>query len=304
MSRTFSPIRVNPESPNVLGRMLRGAHFNVIGGPICGPISQLWWWQVDFNGVVGWATEGQNNEYWLAPVGEVTTLQPTAPPTPDAVVSTLPPPTPEPLNSNGVPSSFQPICRLLTAESFDGDIAVNSWREDTTPNGSVSIRNGAYEITIEPDSNAPGNQPIVVGGLLDQSFGNVRVEALIRSSVFASGEDRTGLLFRGQDDQSFLAFIIRSDGSFRVVRVISGGLDSEGKVLVDWTPSDAIRLGNGEANTLRIDMRGSRIELYINRQLVARLTEDEWREGRVGFFGASWEEATFSLDYIRFCGNP
>jgi hypothetical protein len=34
-----------------------------LAGPVCG--ENLAWWQVDYNGLVGWTAEGQGNEYWL-----------------------------------------------------------------------------------------------------------------------------------------------------------------------------------------------------------------------------------------------
>lgn len=300
VSRDFSPLRVNPESIEVRGRMLRGARFTVIGGPVCGTTAGLRWWEVNYNGITGWAVEGQGEQYWLAPLGDNLAVTPGVSATVTATPgSTL---TPAPVVSGGVPSSFQPICRVITADSFDNDSSANDWRQDTTPNASIGIRNGAYEITFSEPADER-LQPSAVGGLRNFSFGNMRVEALIRASVFSTGEDRTGLLVRVQDDESFLAFTIRSDGAYRIARFEGGGR-ADGEDIIGWTPSGAIRVGDGAVNTLRIDVRGSRLELYINRQLVARVTDELWTDGRVAFVGASWDMATFSLDYIRFCENP
>jgi hypothetical protein len=43
-----------------------GGIFRVIGGPVC-----AWgyrWWQVDYNGTIGWTAEGENTTYWLEPI--------------------------------------------------------------------------------------------------------------------------------------------------------------------------------------------------------------------------------------------
>lgn len=60
-----------------------GAAFTVTAGPICA--DELAWWQVNFNGIVGWTAEGEGRVYWLEPAGIV------PPPTPLPTVCTLAP---------------------------------------------------------------------------------------------------------------------------------------------------------------------------------------------------------------------
>jgi uncharacterized protein YraI len=60
-------LRAQPNTAsNVLALIPGGGQFSVIGGPQCG--ENTTWWQVNYNGVVGWTMEGQNGEYWLEPV--------------------------------------------------------------------------------------------------------------------------------------------------------------------------------------------------------------------------------------------
>ena len=47
-----------------------GAEFKVLAGPECDPVDQIRWWQVDFNGTIGWTAEGEGDEYYLALPGE------------------------------------------------------------------------------------------------------------------------------------------------------------------------------------------------------------------------------------------
>jgi LysM repeat protein len=70
--------RVTPGSPNrlrltpgtngaVIGEIPGGATFTIVGGPQCG--SEGWiWWQVDYNGTLGWTAEGDSGTVWLDPV--------------------------------------------------------------------------------------------------------------------------------------------------------------------------------------------------------------------------------------------
>lgn len=48
-----------------LGYIPGGATFTVLSGPVCE--SNLGWWQVNYNGLIGWTAEGQNGIYWLEP---------------------------------------------------------------------------------------------------------------------------------------------------------------------------------------------------------------------------------------------
>ncbi|RMF81161.1 MAG: hypothetical protein D6737_05840 [Chloroflexi bacterium] len=49
-----------------IGQIPPGQPFTVLAGPQCG--EGLAWWQVNFNGLVGWTAEGSGNVYWLEPL--------------------------------------------------------------------------------------------------------------------------------------------------------------------------------------------------------------------------------------------
>ena len=50
----------------VLGEIPGGGYVSVLSGPACGPEGR-YWWQVNYNGIVGWTPEGQGSTYWLEP---------------------------------------------------------------------------------------------------------------------------------------------------------------------------------------------------------------------------------------------
>jgi len=52
-------------SGGVIGQIPAGAAFSVLSGPICGENTA--WFQVNYNGVVGWTVEGNGSTYWLEP---------------------------------------------------------------------------------------------------------------------------------------------------------------------------------------------------------------------------------------------
>jgi hypothetical protein len=50
----------------VMGEMPGGSFFSVLGGPQCDGEGR-YWWQVNYNGVVGWTPEGEGVTYWVEP---------------------------------------------------------------------------------------------------------------------------------------------------------------------------------------------------------------------------------------------
>ncbi len=55
---------MGPESA-VTGEIPSGGVFTVLNGPTCA--NGYNWWQVNYNGTIGWTAEGQNQDYWLEP---------------------------------------------------------------------------------------------------------------------------------------------------------------------------------------------------------------------------------------------
>jgi hypothetical protein len=51
----------------VIGEIPGGASFTIVGGPQCGAEGWLWW-QVNYNGTIGWTAEGDTTTYWLEPI--------------------------------------------------------------------------------------------------------------------------------------------------------------------------------------------------------------------------------------------
>ncbi len=66
VAQSYSSIRESIGSSTVLATMPGGAVFAILDGPVCsGP---HYWYQVSYNGVVGWVAEGNLGNYWLEPV--------------------------------------------------------------------------------------------------------------------------------------------------------------------------------------------------------------------------------------------
>jgi hypothetical protein len=70
--------RVTPGDPNWVhegpgkrtaktGEIPADETFDVLDGPRCDPATRMNYWQVRYNGLTGWTSEGQGTEYWLLP---------------------------------------------------------------------------------------------------------------------------------------------------------------------------------------------------------------------------------------------
>lgn len=49
-----------------IGQIPPGGIFTVLSGPTC--VEGLNWWQVNYNGIIGWTPEGGSGQYWLEPL--------------------------------------------------------------------------------------------------------------------------------------------------------------------------------------------------------------------------------------------
>jgi hypothetical protein len=59
-------IRTDPSTSSTqIGQIPGGELFIVLQGPTCA--DNLAWWQVNYNGTIGWTVEGQDQTYWLDP---------------------------------------------------------------------------------------------------------------------------------------------------------------------------------------------------------------------------------------------
>ena len=71
--------RVTPGDPNrmreapntssqIIGQIPGEGVFTVLEGPICDHTNGIAWWNVDYQGLIGWTAEGQGASYWIEPL--------------------------------------------------------------------------------------------------------------------------------------------------------------------------------------------------------------------------------------------
>jgi serine/threonine protein kinase len=279
-ARALNVRRGSGTSFSTLAQLQIGETFRVIEGPICG--ENFAWFRIEARSgaVIGWVAEGDEDSYFIAPseLGDPLTT-----------------------------FSLKPDCEIVLQDDFETDSSPNAWFTDSTERYVVDIFNGAYNLQINflrdgvvGDPQGEG-APILWGSLSDYMVGNDTVEAVITSSLFTEDDDvRTGLWLRYQDEQNFLAFMMRGDGAYRIARYQDGVFTD----LVDWTQNGAINTGDGATNTMRVELVDDTYTLYINGQFMATASDATWEEGRLAFWGASPRTpVTFALDYFRICAS-
>jgi serine/threonine-protein kinase len=288
--RADDPLPVNVRSgpgttfPRVAQMPIREV-FEVLEGPICA--QNLAWYRIlTRSRVEGWIAEGDIN-YFVDPV--------LVTPTP-----TLPPVTRPPAQFRRV---LGPACPVIVEDEFAGGKTDNDWFIDDRPGIQSNERliDDFYEIrlnSLPPNDNEATSWGSLRGPRIQQ-LRDGRIEAVIVTPRFSTPGTRTGLWLRYQDDRNFLAFMISSTGAYRIARYQGTYIS-----LVDWTATDAIWLGDGVLNTLRVDISGSQFDFYINGRFITSVIDSTWPNGRVAFWGSSSQVPnSFLLDYFRICAN-
>lgn len=264
----------------IIARIIPGETFEVIDGPSC--TDRLAWFNIRYGGGVleGWIAEGDEH-YFVGPIG---------PPPPHGADS----------RRNAEDMAVLGTCRATIVEDdFEGGFSANDW---FVAGGRSIERIGdrAYEIILGDDPERR-TEATSWGSLRGVTLRDAQVEGVIRSPQFTPEIGaRTGLWVRYQDENNFLAFMIRGDGSFRVARYEGGSYVD----LVGWQASRALRIGRDAVNTVRIDSVGDNFTFYINGERVAEAVDSTWAEGRVAFWGSSpTTPAMFYLEYFRVCAK-
>ncbi len=114
-------VRDLPSRDGVLIGEIPGASvFVVLDGPVCD--GEIYWWQVDYEGLIGWTAEGKNNAYWVVPIASTATPPPTSTnrPTLTPTQTLTPTPTPIPVNMTKITEIIPDSAPLHITYNPDG----------------------------------------------------------------------------------------------------------------------------------------------------------------------------------------
>lgn len=98
-----------------------------------------------------------------------------------------------------------------------------------------------------------------------------------------------GVVYRLQDIDNAYEFGVSGNGMYYVGKTSKGDY----KDLVPWTTSDAVQLGDGGTNRLRVECRGAECSFFVNGAYLTSVTDYTFSSGRFGFLDFHGVEAAF-----------
>jgi len=174
---------------------------------------------------------------------------------------------------------------LLLSDPLKDNSRGNQWEEDGNSNGSCSFSGGNYHASIALQNRF---RACIA---LNFHAGNFTYE--VQMQILKG--DCGGLIFR-RTGARFYYFRVCVDGSYAFIRYTSDANTALNVTLRSGT-HPAIHQGLNQANLLAVVASGSKLDLYVNRQLIASVQDTSYTEGEIGLVvkaKANATEAVFS----------
>lgn len=171
---------------------------------------------------------------------------------------------------------------LLYSDDFSDPSS--GWDIRQADDASTVYQNGAYHITVN-------NIDWVAWGNPYDEFTDFIVE-VDATQVAGTDDNDFGVLVRYVDVDNFYRFEISSDGyySFDMMQ------DNEWITLIEWTPSDAIRLGK-RTNTITVRCEGDLFTFYVNGQYLDEYRDSTFASGDIGLLAGTIQEAPVHIAF-------
>jgi hypothetical protein len=186
--------------------------------------------------------------------------------------------------------AWEPQAGTILTDTFDDN--KNTWDVFTQDTASGQVENGQLVMKVMD----PETSYMIYSGLslseVDMSFDVVVQEGTSANSAF-------GAICRRSDADNRYMFDISADGSYTINKRIK----SELTTLVDWKESNAIKTGKGEVNRVRVVCSGSKLELYVNGELLTSATDTDLTGGtfalQAGRFKKDNKPVTINFDNLE-----
>lgn len=160
---------------------------------------------------------------------------------------------------------------LALYDPLQDNMKGNNWDEVTNGAGSCQFTNGGYQVRVSAEATR------YLCAEEKTSFSNFVFQ--VQMTIVAGSYG--GIVFRVDTTHTkFYFFRIGTDGSYELVSL--AGDASGNKVLKSGT-SAALKTGLNEANILAVVASGSNLDLYVNQQHIAFMSDRSLSEGQLGF---------------------
>jgi hypothetical protein len=170
------------------------------------------------------------------------------------VVTATPVPTPEP--------------QVLFQDSFEDEDS--GWSLGETSDEAIFYDNGQLHFLAKTPGRIVWSSHPELEAMDDF---NLEVDV---TQVSGSDDNQFGVIFQYQDIDNWCAFLISGDGYFKLRRRYQG----EDFDFTQWTPVASIRQGR-RTNHLQLEVRRSRISVFINNELIAIVPNSTFQRGGI-----------------------
>ncbi|MCZ7543791.1 MAG: hypothetical protein M5R40_09750 [Anaerolineae bacterium] len=181
-------------------------------------------------------------------------------------------------------------------ETFD---AQGSWGlyGSYSPEGSGAVDEGVYLMQVPlPRQRA--------WAATKQWYGDAlySVEVTQREGPLRNGH---GLIWRVDEHRErFYYFVISSDGIYSAGYCVNACLGEERNMTQGWLPTDVIRTGLGQTNTIAVRAEGPDNTFFINDTAVWQATDVKFAEGDVGLILETYEQGGVVVAFDNFRVEP
>ena len=166
---------------------------------------------------------------------------------------------------------------------------ISGWLQESTLQYEYRYENGEYHIQVKARDWWSFVWSTNAGSFTDF---DLEIDARLVSGPNSSAY---GLVFRVRDPDNCYRFLVRADGYYQVARYRNETWTN----LQGWTKSDFINQDNS-TNHLKVVCQGYQIEVYVNGNELATVTDDSFAEGYVGVIVNTYEpDVRIAFDNIE-----
>ncbi len=160
---------------------------------------------------------------------------------------------------------------FFLSEKFEGQSVKNI---NFTENGKWTIQNGVLHFD-------GGDRLGDAVAFVQRAFSNFSVS--VDTSRISGPYSSQGIIFRA--DESFkngylFQIYTGRPGMFSIWKIVNG----EFQALSHWQNSEIVKVGFEKWNNITIDAKGANLSFYINGNLVAKISDETYKSGRIGLW--------------------
>ena len=175
--------------------------------------------------------------------------------------------------------------QTVVYDSFNSN--KNGWATGGSDEYNLSLSNGKYYFEYKGTKGWTTTKSFYVDKQRD-----FKIEASIQK-INGTQKNGYGIVFGRKDKENQYQFIVTANGNFAIDKYDNGNFSS----IINWTANSAIKKGNYQYNTLKIEKRGSQYRFFINNAQVYSTYNLNLYGSRYGF--SLFDPQKVAVDYFN-----